>query len=636
MSTQEVQEVRAAAKWLRITPRKARLVVEHIRGRSVPEARTMLAFSERAAAREIDKLLRSAVANAEANHNLIGDDLVVKTAYVDEGPTIKRWRPRARGRAAQIRKHMCHITITLAPATTATVTRAPEPEAPAEEKPKREARFPPEGRDQGGRAEGGGRDEAGGGEEACGQEAGCPKARAGQEEDRGERELMGQKVHPGGMRVGVIHDWKSNWFAGTKEFPEALLEDIKIREHIYNKLSHAGLSDVLIRKDKQRITIDIYTARPGIVIGKSGAEVDALRKEIHAMTHKNVHININEIKRPELDAKLVAQSIAEQLQNRVSFRRAMKRSLASAMRSGAHGVKVQCGGRLGGTEMSRSESYSEGRVPLHTIRADIDYGFVEAKTTSGRIGVKVWINKGEIMPEGFDSVAQQKETRLGDQDTARRRGGRTEGPLGLARERTQQVAGPRGPRPRAYAAPEAKRRAAEPEAGRSRCRGAARGPRLQAPEAAGSRGAEADGRVGRRELVAASEEDEVPQAAARPARRRLERADSRPVRRLRPQVDGSRLGHEPPDRGGSYRHDPKDQARREGLDQRLPGQAGEPEAGRDAHGVGQGRPGALGRRRQARPGHVRAGRCARGPGQGSTAAGRDEAPGEDEVREAGG
>ncbi len=244
---------------------------------------------------------------------------------------------------------------------------------------------------------------------------------------------MGQKVHPGGMRVGVIHDWKSNWYTGTKEFPQALLEDIKIREHIYSKLSHAGLSDVLIRKDKQRITIDIYTARPGIVIGKSGAEVDALRKEIHGMTHKNVHININEIKRPELDAKLVAQSIAEQLQNRVSFRRAMKRSLASAMRSGAHGVKVQCGGRLGGTEMSRSESYSEGRVPLHTIRADIDYGFVEAKTTYGRIGVKVWINKGEIMPEGFESVAQQKETRLGDQDTARRLGGRTEG-LSASRE----------------------------------------------------------------------------------------------------------------------------------------------------------------------------------------------------------
>jgi small subunit ribosomal protein S3 len=244
---------------------------------------------------------------------------------------------------------------------------------------------------------------------------------------------MGQKIHPGGLRVGVIHDWKSNWYVGNKEFAAALLEDIKIREHIYGKLSHAGLSDILIRKDKQRITIDIFTARPGIVIGKSGVEVDALRKEVHALTKKNVHININEIKRPELDAKLVAQSIAEQLENRVSFRRAMKRSLASAIRSGAQGVKVQCGGRLGGGEMSRSESYSEGRVPLHTIRADIDYGFAEAKTTTGRIGVKVWINKGEIMPSGYESSAQQGETRLGDQDQARRRGGRTEG-LGESRQ----------------------------------------------------------------------------------------------------------------------------------------------------------------------------------------------------------
>ena len=240
---------------------------------------------------------------------------------------------------------------------------------------------------------------------------------------------MGQKVHPGGMRVGVIHDWKSNWYTGKKEFPGYLIEDIKIREHIMGKLAHAGLSDILIRKDKQRITVDIYTARPGIVIGKSGVEVDALRKELHATTKKNVHININEIKRPELDAKLVAQSIAEQLSNRVAFRRAMKRALASAIRSGAAGVKIQCSGRLGGGEMSRREMYSEGRVPLHTIRADIDYGFVEAKTTAGRIGVKVWINKGEIMPEGFG----ESDTRLGDQDTRRRRGGALEG-LGASRE----------------------------------------------------------------------------------------------------------------------------------------------------------------------------------------------------------
>jgi small subunit ribosomal protein S3 len=250
---------------------------------------------------------------------------------------------------------------------------------------------------------------------------------------------MGQKIHPGGLRVGVIHDWKSNWYTGKKEFPQYILEDVRIREHIYRKLAHAGLSDILIRKDKQRITVDIYTARPGIVIGKSGVEVDALRKELHAMTQKNVHININEIKRPELDAKLVAQSIAEQLSNRVAFRRAMKRALASAIRSGAAGVKIQCSGRLGGGEMSRRETYNEGRVPLHTIRADIDYGFVEARTASGRIGVKVWINKGEIMPKGFDTAGGD-DARLGDQDARRRRGGATEG-LGASRESARQ----RGP-----------------------------------------------------------------------------------------------------------------------------------------------------------------------------------------------
>jgi small subunit ribosomal protein S3 len=243
---------------------------------------------------------------------------------------------------------------------------------------------------------------------------------------------MGQKVHPGGLRVGVIHDWKSNWWTGKKEYADYILEDIRIREHINGKLSHAGLSDILIRKDKQRITVDIYTARPGIVIGKSGVEVDALRKELHTITGKSVHININEVKRPELDAQLVAQSVAEQLQNRVSFRRAMKRSLASAMRSGAQGIKIQCGGRLGGAEMSRSERYTEGRVPLHTIRADIDYGFAEAKTTFGRIGVKVWVNKGEIMPEGFDSTIGRSDRAEADQ-SRRRRGAITEG-LGASRE----------------------------------------------------------------------------------------------------------------------------------------------------------------------------------------------------------
>ncbi len=211
---------------------------------------------------------------------------------------------------------------------------------------------------------------------------------------------MGQKVHPEAMRVGYIHDWKSNWF-NERSFAEYLAEDIRVREHIVGKLAHAGLSDITIRKDANELEVNIHTARPGIVIGKSGTEVDALRRDLHRLTKKQIKVNILEIKRPELDAKLVAQSIAEQLQNRVAFRRAMKRALTSAMRSGAKGVKVQVAGRLGGAEMARTESYSDGRVPLHTMRADIDYGFYEARTTFGRIGVKCWVNKGEIMPEGY-------------------------------------------------------------------------------------------------------------------------------------------------------------------------------------------------------------------------------------------
>ena len=211
---------------------------------------------------------------------------------------------------------------------------------------------------------------------------------------------MGQKVHPESIRVGYIHDWKSNWF-NERHFADYLHEDTQIRGHIVRRLSHAGLSDITIRKNATEVEINIHTARPGIVIGKSGSEVDQLRRDLHRITGKQVKVNILEIKRPELDARLVAQSIAEQLQNRVAFRRAMKRALTSAMRSGAKGVKVQVSGRLGGAEMARTEGYSDGRVPLHTLRADIDYGFHEARTTFGRIGVKCWINKGEIMPEGY-------------------------------------------------------------------------------------------------------------------------------------------------------------------------------------------------------------------------------------------
>jgi small subunit ribosomal protein S3 len=246
---------------------------------------------------------------------------------------------------------------------------------------------------------------------------------------------MGQKIHPEGFRVGYIHDWKSNWF-NERQFADYLLEDIAIRDHIERKLSHAGLSDITIAKQRGEITVDIHTARPGIVIGKSGAEVDALRRDLHRITNKPVKVNIREIKRPELDAKLVAQSIAEQLQNRVAFRRAMKRALTSAMRSGAKGVKVQVSGRLGGAEMARTEGYSDGRVPLHTLRADIDYGFVEARTTTGRIGVKCWINKGEVMPEGYhsttddDDLAPRSFRRGRDGGRGGQRGGGQRGPRG--------------------------------------------------------------------------------------------------------------------------------------------------------------------------------------------------------------
>jgi len=250
---------------------------------------------------------------------------------------------------------------------------------------------------------------------------------------------MGQKVHPESLRVGYIHDWKSNWF-NEKNFSDYLFEDIEIRRHIVGRLSHAGLSDITIRKNANEVEVNINTARPGIVIGKSGSEVDALRRDLHKITNKQVKVNILEIKRPELDARLVAQSIAEQLQNRVAFRRAMKRALTSAMRSGAKGVKVQVSGRLGGAEMARTEGYSDGRVPLHTLRADIDYGFHEARTTFGRIGVKCWINKGEIMPEGYtgtdltqmDEAPQAPDRgRRGERGgDGRGRGGRGGGPGG--------------------------------------------------------------------------------------------------------------------------------------------------------------------------------------------------------------
>ncbi|WP_062196944.1 30S ribosomal protein S3 [Massilibacterium senegalense] len=208
---------------------------------------------------------------------------------------------------------------------------------------------------------------------------------------------MGQKVNPIGLRVGFIRDWESRWFAG-KDYADLLHEDLKIREYIEKRLKTASVSKVEIERASNRVNITISTAKPGMVIGKGGSEVEALRKSLNELTGKRVHINILEIKRPDLDAKLVAENVARQLENRVSFRRAMKQVIQRSMRAGAQGIKTEVSGRLGGADIARSESYSEGTVPLHTLRADIDYGTAEADTTYGKIGVKVWIYRGEVLP----------------------------------------------------------------------------------------------------------------------------------------------------------------------------------------------------------------------------------------------
>ncbi len=206
---------------------------------------------------------------------------------------------------------------------------------------------------------------------------------------------MGQKVNPVGLRLGIVKGWDSNWYGG-KDFPEKIVEDHKIRKYIYARIPKGGISKIVIERTIKRITLTVHTARPGVVIGKGGTEVDKIKEELKKLTGKDVQINIFEIKRPELDARLVGESIAQQLQARISYRRAMKQAIASAMRVGAQGIKIKVSGRLGGAEMARSEQYKDGRIPLHTLRADIDYAVSEANTVYGKIGIKVWIFKGEI------------------------------------------------------------------------------------------------------------------------------------------------------------------------------------------------------------------------------------------------
>ena len=209
---------------------------------------------------------------------------------------------------------------------------------------------------------------------------------------------MGQKVNPHGLRVGVIKDWESKWFAEPENFADALVEDYKIREFLKKKLYHAGVSKIQIERTTGRVKVIVYTAKPGVVIGKGGAEIEKLKVELAKFSDQKILVDIKEVKKPDSDAQLVAENIAQQLENRISFRRAMKSCMGRAMKAGAKGIKTSCSGRLGGADMARTEFYSEGTIPLQTLRADIDYGFAEADTTYGKVGVKAWIYNGEVLP----------------------------------------------------------------------------------------------------------------------------------------------------------------------------------------------------------------------------------------------
>ncbi|ACZ84091.1 30S ribosomal protein S3 [Streptosporangium roseum] len=254
---------------------------------------------------------------------------------------------------------------------------------------------------------------------------------------------MGQKVNPHGFRLGITTDFKSRWYA-DKLYKSYVAEDVAIRRMLKKGMERAGISKVEIERTTDRVQVDIHTARPGIVIGRRGAEADRIRGDLEKLTKKQVQLNILEVKNPEIDAQLVAQGVAEQLSSRVSFRRAMRKAMQSAMKSGAKGIRVQCSGRLGGAEMSRSEFYREGRVPLHTLRADIDYGLYEARTTFGRIGVKVWIYKGEAPTSRAEREAAAAGARAGQRrDRDDRRGGG-----GAGGDRPRRGGGAGGDRPR--------------------------------------------------------------------------------------------------------------------------------------------------------------------------------------------
>ncbi len=351
-------EAKATIRMLRVSPQKLNLLAQLIRGKKVSKALADLEFSNKRISHEVRKALESAIANAENNHELDVDDLVVegslcRQGHGDEAFQPARPRPGRADREAVLEHH-----------------------------------------DRGAASS---REEA---------------AR------RPEEETMGQKINPIGLRLGVNRTWDSRWFANKGEYGKLLHEDMKIRETLQNGLKQAAISKIVIERPHRKCRVNIYSARPGVVIGKKGADIDKLRKQVAKLTKSEVAINIVEVRKPEVDATLVAESIAQQLERRVAFRRAMKRAVQSAMRLGAEGIRINCSGRLGGAEIARLEWYREGRVPLHTLRADVDYGVATAHTAYGTCGIKVWIFKGEILEH--DPMAQERRASEAEHSTSHR------------------------------------------------------------------------------------------------------------------------------------------------------------------------------------------------------------------------
>ena len=361
----------ATAKYIRTSAQKAGLVLDLIRGKDVNQALSALQFSRKSVARDVAKVLRSAVANAQQQDAFGGDvaRLFVSKCHANNGPSQKRVRPAPMGRAFRIVKRTTHLTVQV-------TERAAG--------------------DQGGRRRrcAGGTKAAKPAEDRRSQsKAGAKKKPAAAAQSK-RRTTVGQKVHPYGFRIGFNKTWKSRWFA-DKDYATLLHEDLALKKDLKKRFQHAGVAKIEIERAARNLKIDIHTSRPGIIIGRKGQEVDKLKQEIQKRTNREVFINIQEIQKPELDAQLVGESVAMQLEKRVAFRRAMRKAVESALRFGARGIKVRVSGRLNGAEIARSEWYLHGQLPLQTLRADIDYGFAEANTTYGQIGVKVWLYKGE-------------------------------------------------------------------------------------------------------------------------------------------------------------------------------------------------------------------------------------------------